>query len=116
MDGKRLKELVTVAQAVEANFTLEEVEDFNPIREDIEILKMIAGLVDRQGEQLAKLDISIVTIMAPEDAGFLFALLRMSHSWRMNLLLLENNTPDDYWTNLPSASTANGHINHIIYN
>ena len=56
---------------------------------------MIAGLVDRQGEQLAKLDISIVTIMAPEDAGFLFALLRMSHSWRINLLLLENNTPHD---------------------
>ena len=44
----------------------------------------------------------------------MFSLLKASNNWRINLLLLENN--NDYWTNIASAPTTNGHINQIIKN
>ena len=55
----------TRAQVVGAKFTLEEVGDFNLIREGVEVLKMIAGHVDGQGAQLTKLGISMVPEHVP---------------------------------------------------
>lgn len=110
-----LEKLNTVAQAVGAKFTIEEVDDFRPLRNK-EILKMIAAHMDQQGGKLGKLAISVVDLMglSTEDAELFFALLKMSNSWSINLLLLENHTPHDYWTSLASISAANGHINQLI--
>ena len=77
---------------------------------------MIATHMDQQGGKLGKLAISVVDLMglSTEDAELFFALLKMSNSWSINLLLLENHTPHDYWTSLASISAANGHINQLI--
>ena len=115
VDGKRLQELTKVAQAVGAKFTMEEVEIIISIEERKATLKMIADQMDQQGGRLAKFGTSVVVLadVSAEDAGLLFDLLKLSNSWRINLLILCGNIPNDYWTNLASVSTANGHIDQI---
>ena len=53
-----LEKLNTVAQAVGAKFTIEEVSNFSPLQ-DKEILKMIATHMDHQGGKLRKLGTSL---------------------------------------------------------
>ena len=105
-----------VAQAVEAKFTIEKVHccGFWPSDVDTEVLRLIAGQVEKEG--LSKLEIDIAFRRFTEKGDVLISLVEASKEWTIQTLRIYVWYFGNFegWTDL-TKNPAKGHIGRIVF-
>ena len=120
LPGENLEEVMSVAQAVGAKFSVEEVEYFRslegPARESRKILQMVLNHMEDQEEMLAFTELHRVPLtlsqsdnVTPAEELF-FALLKVSKRWKIGKLGI---LFEDPLARFPMDLLAAGHIEQM---
>merc|ERR1711990_364805 len=112
VDGTRLEELSGVAETVGEKFTMVEVHGYC-IETNIDTYRKIAAHLEKQEEKLVLLETSNFTLNM-EMAEFFLILQKKCTEWRVTHFMmssvLDDEDPEEYWTNLDKICSSDGHI------
>ena len=119
MGESQLVELHSVAEAVQAEFTIKEVKTFQHLRCDMKTIKLIRGLVEQQGDGLAKLELQHVMLsnfQQFQEQDVFWYLVESSKEWKVHDLSINLTSwlEESPWTRLARSATT-GHIGTLQF-
>ena len=119
--GQNLEELISVAQAVGANFIMEEVKYSGPLSDCFSVpwpvykfLRRIVSLMENQKKRPGFTELEQVVMLTDSVSGhwpLIIALLKVSKRWRIGKLVAQS---ENTWTRLPTDVVAAGHIDEMF--